>query len=162
VEGNSTIWFKNLSKREGSLLNKNVVIFAFFLFLAFIFWYLNSMGKEIKSEFKYNVNFINSPKGRVISGDFQSKLTLELKGQGYSLLKRKVSGYRTPLVVDLSKAIFKRIPDPKSIRYYILSAGLIPNFKKQIGNGFEIISVKPDTIFLMFNVVEKVSDKQVK
>jgi hypothetical protein len=162
VEGNNTIWFKKLSKKEVSLLNKNVVIFAFFLFLAFIFWYLNSMGKEIKSEFKYNVNFINSPKGRIISGDFQSKLTLELKGQGYSLLKRKISRYRTPLVVDLSKVIFKRISDPKSIRYYILSAGLIPNLKKQMGNGCEIISVKPDTIFLMFNVIEKVSEKQVK
>jgi len=110
VEGNNGIWSKKLSKREVSLLNKNVVIFAFFLFLAFIFWYLNSLGKEIKSEFKYTVNFINSPKGRVLSGDFQSKLTLELKGQGYSLLRQKISGTRTPLVVDLSKVIFKRIP----------------------------------------------------
>jgi hypothetical protein len=120
------------------------------------------LGKEIKSEFKYTVNFINSPKGRVLSGDFQSKLTLELKGQGYSLLRQKISGTRTPLVVDLSKVIFKRIPDSKSISYYILSAGLISNFKKQMGNGLEVLSVKPDTIFMMFNVMEKVSDRQLK
>jgi hypothetical protein len=162
VEGNNGIWSKKLSKREVSLLNKNVVIFAFFLFLAFIFWYLNSLGKEIKSEFKYTVNFINSPKGRVLSGDFQSKLTLELKGQGYSLLRQKISGTRAPLVVDLSKVIFKRIPDSKSISYYILSAGFISNFKKQMGNGLEVLSVKPDTIFMMFNVMEKVSDRQLK
>jgi len=161
VEGNNDIWYKKLSKKEVSLLNKNVVIFAFFLFLAFIFWYLNSLGKEIKSDFRYNVSFINPPKGRIISGEFPSKLSIEIKGQGYSLLKRKISGSRTPLVVDLSKVLFKRIPDSKPERYYFLSAGLIPNFKKQIGNGFEVLSVKPDTIIVSINAVEN-SDKKVK
>ena len=162
MEGKTGIWFKKLTKKEVSLLNKNVVIFAFFLFLAFIFWYLNSLGKEIKSDFRYPVNFINPPKGRVISSDLPSKLSLELKGQGYSLLKLKISGNRTPLIVDFSKVTFKRIPDSKPTGYYVVSAALIPNFKKQMGNKFDVLSVKPDTIFLTFNVVENVSDKNVR
>jgi hypothetical protein len=162
VEGKTGIWFKKLTKKEVSLLNKNVVIFAFFLFLAFIFWYLNSLGKEIKSDFRYPVNFINPPKGSVISGDLPSKLSLELKGQGYSLLKRKISGSMTPLVVDLSKVTIRRIPDTSPTRYYILPAGLVANFKKQMGNGFDLLSVKPDTIFLTFSVIEKDSDKNAR
>jgi len=31
-----------------------------------------------------------------------------------------------------------------------------------MGNGLEVLSVKPDTIFMMFNVMEKVSDRQLK
>ena len=162
MEGKTGIWYKKLTKKEVSLLNKNVVIFAFFLFLAFIFWYLNSLGKEIKNDFRYSVNFINPPKGRVIFGDLPSKLFLELKGQGYSLLKLKISANRAHLVVDLSKVTFKRIPDSNPGGYYILSAGLIPNFKKQMGSGFDIISVKPDTIFVIFNVVDNVSDKKAR
>lgn len=159
MEGKTAIWFKKLTKREVSLLNKNVVIFAFFLFLAFIFWYLNSLGKEMEIDFRYPVNFINPPKGRVISGDLPSKLSLELKGQGYSLLKLKITGKRTPLVVDLSKVILRRVPDSKPIGYYVVSSTLIPGFKKQMGNGFNVLSVRPDTIFLTFSVIENVSDR---
>jgi len=162
VEGNKSIWFKKLSKKEVGLLNKNVVIFAFFLFLAFIFWYNNSLGKEIRTDMKYDVSFINNPKGRVITTELPSKLSIEIKGQGYSLLKRKISGNRSPLIVDLSKVIFKKVPDSKPIRYFILSAGLIPTFKKQIGNGVEVYSVKPDTIFVAFNIIENISDKKLK
>jgi hypothetical protein len=162
VEGNNSIWFKKLSKKEVGQLNKNIVIFAFFLFLAFIFWYNNSLGKEIRTDMKYNVNFINNLKGRIVSTELPSKVTLEMKGQGYSLLKRKISGNRSSLVVDLSKVIIKKVPDSKPLKYYILSAGLIPNFKKQIGNGFEVYSVKPDTIFVNFNNIESVSDKKLK
>jgi hypothetical protein len=156
------IWFKKLTKKEVSLLNKNVVIFAFFLFVAFIFWYLNSLGKEINNDFRYPVTFINPPKGRTISSELPSKISLELKGLGYSLLKHKISGNRSPLVVDLSKVTFKKIPDSKPAKYFILSSGMIAGFKKQIGNGFDVLSVKPDTIFLTFKVIESVQDKKVK
>ena len=162
MEEKKDIWFKKLSKEEVKLLNKNVIIFAFFLFLAFIFWYLNSLGKEIKSDFKYNVSFINPPKGRIMSEDLPSRLSLEIKGQGYSLLKRKISGSRAPLVIDLSKVLFKRLPDSKPVRYYFLSAGLIPNLRKQIGNRFDVLSVKPDTIIVTFSAIENVTDKKVK
>jgi hypothetical protein len=162
VEGKPGIWFKKLTKREVSILNKNVVRFTFFLFLAFVLWYLNSLGKEIKSDFRYQVSFINPPKGRVVSSELPSKLFLELKGQGYSLLKHKVSGNRIPLSVDFSKVTFKRIPDTKPTKYYILSASLIQNFKKQLGNGFEVLSVKPDSIFMTFVSAENIPEKKVK
>jgi hypothetical protein len=162
MEQKSGIWFKKLTKKEVNLLNKNIVIFAFFLFLAFIFWYLNSLGKVINSDFKYTVTFTNPPKGRAISSDLPSKLFLELKGQGYSLLKNKISRKRSDLVVDFSKVTFKRIPDTKPVKFYILSSGLIPGFKKQIGNGFDVISVRPDTIFLTFKSIESLTDKKLK
>ena len=155
------IWLKKLTKKEVSLLNKNVVIFAFFLFLSFIFWYLNSLGKEIKSDIRYPVSYINPPKGRVIAGELPSKLSLELKGQGYSLLKHKVFVNKTSLVLDFSKVTFRRIPDSRPTKYYVLPAAMIPNFKKQIGTGFEILSIKPDTIFLTFNVVENIPGKKL-
>ena len=162
MEKKSGIWIRKLTKKEVSHLNKNVVIFAFFLFLASVFWYLNSLGKELRSDFKFSANFINVPKGRVISGDLPLKLILELKGQGYSLLKRKISWKMNPLVIDLSKVTFKRVPDSKPTRFYVLSASLLPGFKKQMENGFDVLSVKPDTIFLTFSQAESTPDKRVK
>lgn len=162
MESNKGIWFKNLSRKEASLLNKNVVIFAFFLFLAFIFWYLNSLGKEIETDIRYSVRFINPPKGKVVSGDLQLKLMLEVRGQGYSLLKRKIGVDKSSLVVDLSKVSYRKVPDSDPVAYYLLSAGLVTNFKKQIGSGFQLLSVKPDTIFVTFDVVENGTGKRLK
>jgi hypothetical protein len=161
VEGKNRIWFMKLTKKGVSLLNKNVIMFTFFLFLAFVFWYLNSLSKEIKDEFRFSASFVNAPKGRVSSDDLPSKLLLEIKGQGYSLLKYKFYTNRNKLLVDLSKVSLRRIPYTKPARYFVLSSGLITSFKKQLGNGFEIISVKPDTIFLNLNVVENVPDKKM-
>jgi hypothetical protein len=162
VEGKNSIWLKILTQKGVRLLNKNVIMFVFFLFLAFVFWYLNSLNKEIKDEFRFSASFVNAPKGRVISDDLPSRLLLEIKGQGYSLLKYKFYTKRNKLMVDLSKANFRRIPYTKPTRYFILSSGLITSFKKQLGNGFEIISVKPDTIFLNSNGIENVPDKKVQ
>lgn len=162
MEKKAGIWIKKLTKKEVRLLNKNVVIFAFFLFLAFTLWYLNSLGKELKSDFRVSANFINPPKGRVISGDLPLKLTVELKGQGYSLLKKRIFGKTDPLLIDLSKVTFRRIPDSKPTRYYVLTPSLIPAFKKQMENGLEVQSVKPDTIYLSFIQSENVPDKKVR
>jgi hypothetical protein len=162
VEEKNSIWLRKLTKKGVSLLNKNVIMFAFFLFLAFIFWYLNSLSKEIKDDFKFSASFINVPKGRIISDDPPSKLILEIRGQGYSLLKYKFSTNRNKLLVDLSKVSFKRIPYAKPTRYFVISSGLISSFKRQLGNGFEIISIKPDTIFLNFNFIENAQDKKAQ
>jgi hypothetical protein len=152
VEADKGIWYKNFTKKEVRLLNKNVVIFAFFLFLAFIFWYLNSLGKEIETDIRYSVRFINPPKGRVIPGNLQLKLMLEVRGQGYSLLRHKIGVDKSSLVVDLSKTPCRRIPDSDPPVYYLLSGSLVSNFKKQIGNGFQLLAVKPDSVFVTFNV----------
>jgi hypothetical protein len=160
VESNNRIWFKNLTKKEVSLLNKNVVIFAFFLFLAFIFWYLNSLGKEIDTDIRYSVRFVNPPKGKIISGDIPLKLSLEVRGQGYSLLKHKIGIDKSSLIVDLSKVSYRRIPDADPATYYLLSSSLVSNFRKQIGNGFQLLSVRPDTIYLTFSIVENVPVKR--
>jgi hypothetical protein len=147
VEGKKGIWFIKLSKKEVRQLNKNIVIFAFFLFIAFVFWYINSLGKEIKGEFRFSASLINIPKGRAVTGENPLKLLLEIKGQGYTLIKYRFSN-QSNLVVDFSKVTIKRIPETAPARFFVLSSGMIPNFKKQLGNVFDIISVKPDTIFL--------------
>jgi hypothetical protein len=160
VEEPKRIWFKKLTKKEVSQLNKNIVVFAFFLLLAFIFWYLNSLGKEFEVDVRYSVRFINQPKGKEISVDQPAKLMLEVKGQGYSLLKHKLGVDRSSLVIDLSKTPYRRFPDSGPTTYYILTSSLVSNFKKQIGNGFQLLSVKPDSLFLTLNPVESSPGKR--
>ena len=149
---------ENLTKKEISVINKDVVVFVFFLFLSFVFWYLNSLGKEIEADIKYPVKYTNLPKERVIIDESPVKLNIFLKGSGYSILKLKVPGKRAPVLIDISKVNYYRVPGSKGLNYYIVTSGLTKSLTVQLRSGCEITSIKPDTLFF---TVEKVAAKYI-
>ncbi|MFN8209617.1 MAG: hypothetical protein U0T33_01440 [Bacteroidales bacterium] len=129
-------------------LKRDVAIFAFFLLLSFFFWYLNSLRKEIELDMKYPVSYINPPRDRVVGGDIPQKLLLSIRGHGYSVVKLKLTGKRSPLQIDFSKIQYRRVPDGQPSQYYLVTSGLIPGFSKQFRSEFQILTIKPDTIFV--------------
>jgi hypothetical protein len=158
VEGKRSIWPVKISGKGVRSFNKDLLVFAFFLFLSFIFWYLNSLRKDIEVDLRYPVKYINTPRDRTVIGEMPEKLTLNLIGPGYSIVKLKISGNRAPLVIDFSKVTWKRVPENRNPDYFIVSNGLIANFSRQLRSEFQIVSVKPDTLF--FSLQKKVSSIQ--
>lgn len=144
---------KNLTKKRVRRINRDVAVFAFFLFLSFFFWYLNSLGKENEAGIKYQLKYINIPKEKTISTLQPTELNLFLKGPGYSLLKLKISGNKPPLLIDISKISYKRAPGENGLNYYIVTSGLIKSLNIQIRSGCEITSIKPDTLFFSLDKV---------
>ena len=134
-------------------INRDVAVFAFFLFLSFIFWYLNSLGKENETGIKYQVEYTNIPKERVITSEQPDELNLFLKGPGYSILKLKIFGKQAPLIIDFLKVNYKRSPGDKALNYYIVTSGLTKSLNAQIRSGCEITSIKPDTLFFTLEKV---------
>jgi hypothetical protein len=141
---------RNSAKRELNTIKRDIVVFTFFLFLSFGFWYINSLGKEVESEIKYPVKYINLPKERTID-ETSLKLNLYIKGPGYSVLKLRVSGNRAPVQVDLTKVNYKRVPESKNADYFILTSALLKSFTVQIRSGCEVVAIRPDTLFFTFN-----------
>ena len=161
MKGKHGIQAGNLAKKEVGVINRDVVVFAFFLLLSFVFWYLNSLGKEIEAGIRYPVKYINLPGERAIVGETIVRLNLYLKGPGNSILKLKVSGKRTPVVIDISKVNYKRVPGSKDLNYYIVTTGLTKSLAVQLRSECEITSIKPDTLFFTFEkvVAKSVSEK---
>ena len=147
MKGNDGIQNENLTKKKVSGINRDVVVFAFFLFLSFVFWYLNSLGKDTEADIRYAVSYTNLPIGRVITVEPPGKLNLYLKGPGYAILKLRLSGNSSPVKIDFSKVNYKRVPGSNSFNYYIVSSGLTRSFSVQLRSECEIISIKPDTLF---------------
>lgn len=139
---------RKLTKKKVSAINRDVVVITFFLVLSFGLWYINSLGKEMEADIKYPVKYVNIPKDRAIGEETPARLNFSLKGPGYSVLKLKVSGKKPPVLIDLSKVSYKRIPDSKNLDYFIVTSGLIKSLTVQIRSGCEIIAIKPDTLFL--------------
>jgi hypothetical protein len=137
-------------KRTDKFINKELPVFAFFLLLSFVFWYLNELSKELQGTINYPVRYINPPKDRIVTGDLPPKLEMDLRGPGYSILKVKLSGSRAPVVIDFSKLSPRRLPGAMP-RYYMVTSGLINNFSKQMHADFEILSIHPDTLFFGYD-----------
>ncbi len=143
----------NFTKRKEKVINRDIAVFAFFLLLSFIFWYLNSLGKEIEADIRYQVRYTNVPKekGKII--DPSADLNLFLKGPGYSILKLKLSGNKAPVIIDFSKVSYKRASGNKTLTYFIVTSGLTKSLNIQMRSGCEITSIKPDTLFFTFEKV---------
>jgi hypothetical protein len=146
-DGNETA---NLLKKGVSLINKNIIVFAFFLFFSFIFWYLNSLGKDLEADIRYPVKYTNIPAKRNLTPSMPSRLNLSMRGPGYSILKLKISGSSSPLVIDFSKISYRHAQINRAEDYYILTPALLQNFNSQIRSACKITSVKPDTLFFSF------------
>lgn len=141
---------QNLLKKGRGAFNSNVLVFTFFLFLSFIFWYLNSLGKELETDIRYPVAFANIPKNRVLSGELPSRFNMILKGPGYSILQLKARGKTSPVIIDLSKVGYRRVPNSESNDYYLVTSGLISSFNAQLKSVCKITSIKPDTLFFSY------------
>ncbi len=153
MKGQNGIRTNNLLKKGVRVIKRDIAVFAFFLFLSFIFWYLNSLGKENEAGIKYQVKYINIPKERVISEALPAEVNLFFKGPGYSILKLKILGKKTPLIIDISKVNYKRAPGDKALNYYIVTSGLTKSLNVQMRSGCEITSIKPDTLFFTLDRV---------
>lgn len=134
----------NPSGKGLTRINRNILIFLFFLLLSFVFWYLNSLSKEIDTTLRYPVAYTNIPGGSSTEGNLPNRLNLILKGHGYSILRLKLASNRHPVVIDFSEVNYKQ---EQSTEYYLITAPLITGFNAQLISECKITSVKPDTIF---------------
>ena len=141
------------AKKTKSGINGNVVTFAFFLLLSFSLWYINSLGRETEAEVRMQVSYLNLPKGLDISENSPATIDLTLKGPGYSILKHKYPLTQTPVEIDLSTAVYKRVPESKGLDYYINTSVLLKSFRLQLRSDCDVLSVKPDTLFISFKKI---------
>lgn len=125
----------------------NILVFLLFLLLSFVFWYLNSLSKEIDTNLKYPVRYTNIPSGYSAVPNLPARLTVMLKGHGYSILRLKLSAKRHPFEIDLSKASLRHDQNRGSDAWYLITAPLITGFNTGIIQGCKVVSVKPDTVF---------------
>lgn len=133
-------------------VDRDIAVFAFFLFLSFIFWYLNGLSKIIDNTVKYPVRYINPPRERVLAGELPSRLEMDLRGPGYSILKIRLSGSRAPVVIDMSKAGLRPVRrGQQSGPQYLLTEDLKEMISTQLRADFSIITIRPDTLYFVFD-----------
>ena len=137
------------------ILKREAAVFSFFLVLAFIFWFLNGLSKEMNGRIEYPVRYINFPESRALVNELPDHLDLNVTGPGYSIVQTKMGGRREHLTIDLDEASIRVIEDRERLRFYILSFSLREELSTQIRSEFEISSISPDTIYFELDRIRR-------
>lgn len=152
---------KILGVAKKKLFNRNVAVFTFFLLLSFIFWYINALSKNINGTVNFPVRYTNFPENLALVNELPDKLKLEVQGPGYSILKARISGNKTPLIIDVKNSGLEVSGEESDLEFFIYSYNLRESFIRQIRSDFEINSVIPDSINFVFDkvIIKKVPVK---
>jgi hypothetical protein len=137
------------SSRKGRGITRgDIAVFAFFLCLSFVFWYLNSLGKDIETSIRYPLSYENIPGDWKMGAENPRNVSLYLSGPGYSILQVKVTGKLSPLVIDFSSVSYRRSQNTSQGDYFIITSSLVPHLNSQLKSDCRVTSIEPDTIFL--------------
>lgn len=130
-------------------MNKNSLIFLFFLLISSLFWLLNELNKKAVSDIKFPVRYNNFIDNKVLVNELPSILTIKIQASGYTLLKYKLSTKLVPLTLDMKSYVFKQ--KKNSSEYILLTKDLHGRIKRRFTNEMEILDILPDTLTFIFD-----------
>lgn len=80
--------------------SREFLVFLFFLFTAFIFWYLVTMNQEYEMKYKVRLELKHLPENLTVIEPLPDEITIVLKDRGDKLVEYKARGKMNTLVVD--------------------------------------------------------------
>ena len=127
--------------------NRSVIAICFLMSL--LFWFLIKFSKEYTYYVDYPIEFINQPVDKYWKDKPLSNLKVKVNGYGFNFLKETFSNRL--LKVDVSK-----LQHTNSNTYFWLSQSVRSNIAIEL-NGFSILEIDPDTLFLNYSKKTKKS-----
>ena len=136
---------KSDNKIESSKSNKKLNVFLLFLVLSFLFWMLIKLSKNYISDVKFNLEFVDAPKNKLLQNNSDNEIVLTVntvgfKLLGYSLKKKKLNYSLT------------EVKRRKGTEYYSIAKSEFNNLQAQLPADVIVLSVKPDTLYFDLGV----------
>ena len=137
--------FKNLIQKlfDFFILGSNRSVIAICFLMSLLFWFLIKFSKEYTYYVDYPIELINQPIDKYWKNEPISALKVKVNGYGFNYLKEIFSNRF--LEVDVSK-----LQRANSNTYYWLSQSERSNIAIGL-NGFSILEIDPDTLFLNYS-----------
>ena len=128
-----------------SMVNKEFLIFLFFLALSGSFWLLMTLNQTFEKELNIELNITNVPKSVIITSDIPSSVKITVRDKGYMIGGYLYGNVLHPITID-----FRNCVDGKG-HGSIPVADLQKLLHLQLYNSSKIISMKPDKIDFYYN-----------
>lgn len=136
--------------------NKKVIRYLSFVAIATIFWFLNALSKDYTIVVSYPVNYMDMPKDKALIQKLPDKLSLEVKGYGFALLRYKISTAFLPISFNINNYTNNMLVRNNKLDYTIYTNSIKGKISKQLSKDITVLSISPDTIGLHFaKIIEK-------
>lgn len=126
------------------IVNKQFLIFLFFLLLSVVFWLLMTLNETLEREISVELRLKRIPKNVVILTDVPSSVKLTVRDKGFMLVNYIYGKGLSPIVLD-----FNNYSDGKG-RGNIPMSDLQKLIYQQLFKSTKIVSMKPDRIDLSY------------
>lgn len=129
-----------------STVNKQFLIFLFFLAFSGIFWLLMALNETYEREFTVELRMSNVPKNVVITNDMPSSMRVTIRDKGYMIGGYMYVDILAPLLVD-----FPTYANGKG-HGSVPVADLTKQLYQKLYKSSKIVSVKPDKVEFYYNL----------
>lgn len=138
------------NKKINIKFNKNIGVFSIFVFFATIIWFLNALNQEYNTEIELPVVYHNMPSNKANISELPSNLILNIKADGYDILKYQLKKTFIPTKLDIGSTKFNRLRDDDTNSFFILTYEFIDQIESQLIGDMKVDFIKPDTLHFRF------------
>ncbi|MCI7309619.1 MAG: YbbR-like domain-containing protein [Prevotella sp.] len=132
-----------------STVNKEFLIFLFFLALSSGFWLMASLNETYEKEFLVPVRMVNVPTDVVVTAGEDDTIRVILKDKGFVIWGYSLSEQLQPLIFNFAAYANKHIG-----RGTIANTELQKQVYSQLSGSTRIVSIKPERLDFHFNFGE--------
>ena len=129
-----------------SIVNREFLIFLFFLFVAGAFWLLMALNETYERDFLVPVRLVNVPRDVVITTDIDDTVRVTIRDKGFTLAAYMYGERLKPLTVN-----YKAYTAKDNGHAQIPQADLQKQLNQQLFGSSRITSVKPDRLEFYYN-----------
>ena len=127
-----------------TIVNKEVLIFLFFLSVSGLFWLVITVTETYEREFSVPLRLVNVPKDIVVTSEVDDTVKVTIRDKGYILLAYKYTLTDDPISIDY------KLHAPKDEKSTVSTSELQKLIYQQLSKSSRIISLKPDRLVYYF------------
>ena len=128
-----------------SALNKEFLIFLFFLFLSGAFWLMMVLNETYEEELEVPVRLVNVPRNAVVTDEPADTVRVMVRDKGFTLVTYKYGKWFKPLSFK-----FATYADEDQGHGVIPNADMVKQVQSQLYGSSKLLSVKPEKLDFYF------------
>jgi len=127
---------------------RQVLLFLFCLFLAFIIWSIHKLSAEYSAYLTYRVHVSTNLQGRASDAFSNNLLTLKGRSSGFYILQQRYIKGEESIYIQVNRRLLKA--NSSSDEYFVLSSDIRDKLGESFGENLEIENFSVDTLFFNF------------
>lgn len=132
---------------------RQLLLFLFCLFLAFVIWTVHKLSGDYSQFFQYKVYLSLNIKGRDLSSGSLNNLSIRGRASGFYILQhRYLYNKRASLTISPSEMSLKRVSS-NSDRFYVLTSDVKEKIVETLSEKLSVEYLSTDTLFFEFHQV---------